>query len=421
MSTYCIQPVFNLIVGIVFLLVISAGTVSHAADTDQMRPYLAVRVGGTYFVNPSAASEIDLENPPGEAFAGGAIGLNFNRYWGAELAAEFSETDLLVPGATGKVVELAMWTFLVQGRLRYPMWNDRLTPYLLLGAGVGIAEPNDRNLLNSGGAFGLPAIPLHGGLDTSFVGAVGTGLEYFVTDNVALGVEVKHRFLFRTDVNLRGQSRELDLDSVVWSSGMRVYFDRQEHAGGPRSAAADSDELRPYLALRAGAAFFTDPDAVPQAKIETPTLFGGAAVGLNLNKYWGVELAGEGFETELRAPNNGEISEYSFWTALAHVRLRHSVLENRLVSYLLLGGGIGFGELNDRRVRADVSGISGNRTTTFVGSLGVGLEYFVADNIALGVEAKHLFLYDSEITVDGRPTKLQIDPIFASLGLRIYF
>src|SRR5687767_13663952 len=64
--------------------------------------------------------------------------------------------------------------------------------------------------------------------------------------------------------------------------------------------AQDTDRPRYYLSLRGhGSNPFTDAH----------DLF-GASVGVNLNRYWGVELAGEGFERRLRV-NGSALGEYA--------------------------------------------------------------------------------------------------------------
>ena len=160
------------------------------------RPYSVVRIGPAMFTNPDESSGAELDTPAAEGLQGLALGVDINRNWSMEFAAEFTETQLLQPGTGEKIGEYGMWSLLGQVRLRYPMWRDRLVPYFLLGAGIGFAEMNDRNFLNAGGVSGRPAIDVNGPLDTTFVGTVGAGLEYFVSDNIALGAEIRNQAFF---------------------------------------------------------------------------------------------------------------------------------------------------------------------------------------------------------------------------------
>lgn len=400
-----------------------------AADKGGLRDYFTLRGGTTYFTNPGASADVELDNPALEGFQGGEIGLNLDRHWGVELAAGFIETALMQPGTGEKIAEYGLWTILAQARLRFPMWNDRLTPYFVVGAGVGIGEQNDRNFLNAGGIPGRTAIPLNGPSDTTFVAALGAGIEYFLTDNIALGVEAKH-FIAETEAEYAGQPAPLDFQSLVGTIGLRVYLDKPSKDPDGRLRAADSDRLRGYLALRAGAAFFTDPDSVPQALIGTPVFFGGAAFGLNFNRHWGAEFVAEGLpgrleaslmETALTTSGEGEVVEYSVWTNILQLRARYPMLDDRLVPYAVFGGGVGYGEFNDRRIPAGENGVTGDFDVALVGSAGVGLEYFIANDIALGVEAKHVFMFETEATVNQKPAKLTLDPVFFNLSLRIFF
>ena len=140
-----------------------------------LRPYTVIRIGPAVFTNPDKSSAGELDSPAAEGLQGLAVGMDLDRYWSVELAGEFTETKLLQPGTGEKIAEYGMWSLLGQARLRYPVWRDRLVPYLVVGAGVGFAELNDRNFLNAGGVDGRSAIPVSGSLDTTFVGTIGMG------------------------------------------------------------------------------------------------------------------------------------------------------------------------------------------------------------------------------------------------------
>ena len=411
------------------LMIAVPATIVRAADKDGLRDYFTLRGGATNFINPDASSNVNLDNPALEGYQGGEIGLNLDRHWGVELAAGFIETALMEPGTGQKIAEYGLWTVLAQARLRFPLLNDRLTPYFVVGAGIGIGEQNDRNFLNAGGVGVRPAIPVNGPSDTTFVAAIGAGVEYFLTGNIALGLEAKH-LIAETEVEFAGEKTPLDFGALIGTIGLRVYLDKPTKEPESRARASDGDGLRSYLALRAGAAFFTDPNSVPQAEIGTPVFFGGAAFGLNFNRHWGVEFAAEGLpgrleaallETALTTPGVGEVVEYSVWTNILQLRARYPMLDDRLVPYALFGGGVGYGEFNDRRIPAGENGVTGDFDFTLVGSAGLGVEYFVAENIAFGVEAKHVFMFETEATVNKKPATLNLDPVFVNFSLRIFF
>lgn len=346
---------------------------------------------------------------------GGSLGVDWGRYWGAELAVDFIDSFLNDPNE-GKVGEYAMWTVLAQLRLRYPVYRDKLVPYLLLGGGVGTGEFNDRQV------DGSSDYPISGALDSSLVGAVGGGLEYFVAPNIALGVQAKHRFLYDTEIKLGGQPRELDLDSTIFTAGMRVYFAGTEATGPTAPPPADSDALRGYLALRAGGAVFTSSQAADSVELVSPVLRqGSAALGLNINKYLGFELALDYAETDLDAPGLGTVGEYTVLVSTGQVRLRYPVMDDRLSPYVILGGGLGFGEYNDRAVPTDQFEFSLPEGHAPVATAGAGFDYFIAENVAVGVEAKHVFLFDLDANINGRKTEIGHDTLLLSAGLRIFF
>ncbi len=108
-------------------------------------------------------------------------------------------------------------------------------------------------------------------------------------------------------------------------------------------------------------------------------------------------------------------------SGVPQVRLRYPVLDDRLTPYVTAGVGIGFGEFNDREVPFQVFPIGGGRDYSLVGAVGGGLEYLVADNVAVGVSARHLFLFDSEIEIAGQPRELSLDSVLLMAGLRIFF
>jgi opacity protein-like surface antigen len=390
----------------------------RAADTGEVRPYFSIRAGAPYFTNPDSVPGIKLQNFSQYPFPSVALGTNLGKYWGVEIAADFAETVVEVPGVSDKIGEYAFWTVLGQLRLRYPVLNDRLVPYVVLGGGAGIPDFNDRNPND--------AVPFGAGQDVSLIGAAGLGLEYFVADNMALGVQAKQTFGFDTKVVAAGRRGSLDLDHTYLSAGLRLYLDGISGAGGrdgrPPARAADSDALRGYIVLRGGGAVFTNPKTSSELEISSPSSAQfGAAVGLNLDKHWGIEVGGEYWEPALTAPGVGEVAEYALWTLLGQLRYRYPVLGGQLVPYAVAGGGIGFAEINDKKVPHGVFPLESDTTTTAVASLGVGIEYFLAENFAVGVEAKHVFLFENDAEIDGRKATLDSASVLLTAGIRVLF
>jgi opacity protein-like surface antigen len=187
---------------------------SRAADSERFRGYLALRVGGAYFLDADSAGVVDLESPAAEALGGAVVGVNLSRHWGVEVAGEATETRLeAIPGGR-EVGEYTVVSVAAQVRWRYPVLENRLTPYLFLGGGMGFAEVNDKDLDS----------PVSFGRDNSPLGTVGGGLEYFVANNIALGIELKHVYAFETRIKVAGERRPVNLDSLIYTAGLRIFF-----------------------------------------------------------------------------------------------------------------------------------------------------------------------------------------------------
>ena len=176
------------------------------------------------------------------------------------------------------------------------------------------------------------------------------------------------------------------------------------------SWAQDGDRPRYYLGLRGhGTNPFTS----------VHDLF-GASVGINVNRYWGVELSGDGFERRLRDDNGSALGEYSVLPLVSQVRLRYPLLDGRLTPYVLGGVGVALIEFNDRKRPGFGLSVETPRSTV-VGTIGAGLDYFVAENVAVGVELKYLIAGEQTVRINGVSRTEDIDSLYSALGLRLFF
>jgi opacity protein-like surface antigen len=185
------------------------------------------------------------------------------------------------------------------------------------------------------------------------------------------------------------------------------------------SHAEDTDDLRGYLGVRLGisAAYDTEIGGGLSATPNEQVL--GVSVGLNLGRHLGLELAGDGWERNMRFERR-TIGEFAMYTGMPLLRARYPLLEGRLTPYALAGLGVGYTEFNDRKrpgFELDIGGSSWG----VVGALGLGLEYFVANNIAIGIETKYIISRGQEIRVNGRQQSLDLDTLLATAGLRLFF
>jgi hypothetical protein len=132
-----------------------------------------------------------------------------------ELAADGHEPILKVRGV-GAVGEYAVYTVVPQIRLRYPMLGGRVVPYLLGGVGISYAEFNDRK------PHGLHARV--DGTDYGIALATGVGLEYFVTNNIALGLETRYQTSQGHQLRLADRTHNVHVDAVLITAGVRIYL-----------------------------------------------------------------------------------------------------------------------------------------------------------------------------------------------------
>jgi len=159
----------------------------------------------------------------------------------------------------------------------------------------------------------------------------------------------------------------------------------------PLLYAADNDQTRFYVSIRVGAVGKSTHQVAPGYQ---GTLGGedviGLLAGMNFNKYVGAELSMDRYEFILDSPKGEKAAEYSVSPFLALVRLRYPMLNDRLIPYVLGGGGVGFVQVDDKFPPIGSTSLKNNDFSP-VGALGGGLEYFIANNLAVGGEAKYLF------------------------------
>jgi opacity protein-like surface antigen len=185
-----------------------------------VRLYLGVRLGGAILTDESAFPGLEARKDTGALgfnwLYGLVVGANFGRYLGAEVAFEGHEVQLAVPGL-GSIGEYALYTIMPQARLRYPLLGGRLQPYALAGVGVSVAEFNDGKPRSANLRIDAK--------DVIPAGAVGAGIEYFVTSNIAINFEAKYNVVRGHVVKIEGQPAERGaLDSVYLGIGLRVFL-----------------------------------------------------------------------------------------------------------------------------------------------------------------------------------------------------
>jgi opacity protein-like surface antigen len=392
--------------------------VARAQDSDLFRFYGSLRVGYTFLPDKEPVSDVDVERTP--QITGLSFGVNFNRYFGVELAADSFESDLKLRDV-GKLGEYGMFTLIPQARVRYPLLDRRLVPYVVGGVGIGVNDFNDRKEKGVGRSIHAR--------DTTVVGVLGAGVEYFLTSNIAVGLETRYLVSRDQEIEIDGRSEKANLDALLTTVGIRLHF--PEFPGDRAIAAGPADYRttgRFYAGLRLGGGATLNEDIASgvEARETNSAVFGdgllyGGFLGWDITRMLGVEFAIEGYDFEVAVPGVGGIGEYAIYTYIPQVRVRYPVLNGRLTPYAVAGVGISFGEFKDRKPRGLDVDLSGE-DFALAAVAGIGVEYMVASNIAVGVETKYLYSRDHTLeVVSGRDRDLNLDSLLTSIGVRIYF
>lgn len=398
------------------IVAVSLGAVVPAAgveDLDTSRFYFGVR--GGFALLPRARIAPGIEAGDGRAF-GSVLGVNLSPYLGVELGMDYLEFEKLKLGHEW-IGEYSMLAVLPQVRLRYPLLDGRLTPYAVAGAGVLFTEFNDRRRAGIG-------VPVDA-RDTALVGTLGAGVDFFVADNVAFGLEARW-LLSSPTLEVRGRRSEADLSAVLGLLNLRVFF-----PGTPPPPADPSAPWprRLYLQLRVGGVVPAQSDVGRglEGSLENANYFStfgqvfGISIGMDLWRHLSLELSSDGWEINIAKRGTGSISEFAVYTGMLVARVRYPVLDDRLIPFVIAGGGLTYGESNDIKPRGFALGVKSNTGFVPAGSIGAGVEYMVARNLALGLEVKYVFVRDHKVTLEGRTQKLTLDTVLTSGTLRILF
>ena len=154
-----------------------------------------------------------------------------------------------------------------------------------------------------------------------------------------------------------------------------------------------SDTDRFYFYFQSGHAGVLDEHIAGDADLDTPNgvnLVLGGGGGYNITDHLGFEIQGHGTEPDMRSSRYGKIKEFSNITIVGAARFRYPLGDDkRLVPFITAGIGASLNEVNDTgnpRIKLEAERYS------LVGALALGLEYFLADDVAVGV-SMHTFIY----------------------------
>ena len=140
---------------------------------------------------------------------------------------------------------------------------------------------------------------------------------------------------------------------------------------------------------------------------------------MDFGRHLGVELAADGYEIVLATADRGSLTEVAVMHLVPQLRVRYPLLDGRVVPYALGGVGAGYVERNDRKG----SGIGVDIETSTWGvaaAVGAGVEYFVASNIALGLETRYLTNRGHTVKIGTRESTGHYDAVTFALTLRVF-
>ena len=384
----------------------------YAADSDQPRFYMSIRAGSVVKSSHQAAPGYQ-GTLGGEDVIGFSAGMNFNKYMGAELSMDRYEFILNSPQGQ-KAAEYSVAPFLMLLRLRYPLLNDRLTPYVLGGGGVGFVQVDDK-------FPGIGTTTLNKN-DFSPVGALGAGVEYFIANNLTLGLEAKYLF-HQASLGVNGQDNRTNLNGLLWGGSLRVYFSEDTEGAPPLPALTAGDRPRIYLAVRTGTSIPTHRAISPQGSMSgvQGLHFASGSLGVNIGRYWGVELAVDSIEQNITVPPYGRICEYTHTSIMPQLRVMYPLFEDRLIPYAVGGIGAGVAEFGDKTPEGQTATIGHSQSVSVVGAAGVGFDYFVINNVAINFETKYRIFPSAMLEVNGVPHTINLNGVLISAGIRIFF
>ncbi len=418
-------------------------------DTDDLRGYVGLRYGQSLYATSRISRDLKVASNRGNDAYNAVVGLDLSRYLGLELALNYLEGDITGEGF-GKIGEQTVYTIVPQIRLRYPLADGRMVPYLVGGLGWGVSEFSD----GTAEAVNRPDAIVPTGRENDLAGTLGAGFEYYLAPNLSLDLEAKYIFFSTVTQTKRGRKppqdipdplppvpgvgepgpeQNLDLDNIVFSAGLRMYFPRAGAADqfqGVHWRTAGEDDKRGYLALRVGAWWLQSSREFTPGFLasdnEKQQLTSGS-LGLDWNRYLGAEFAVDYYEFEVNARDGGfKVNEYSVWAFLGQLRARYPLWDDRLIPYAVVGLGAGFTEPNDSTPEGHLTKMPAGQNWTLAWAAGGGLDWMIAPNIALEAEAKYLSLHP-DVGVEGRfqEPRIQqggkVDSLLFSLGVRVFF
>jgi opacity protein-like surface antigen len=395
------------------LLVTFASPCAAGEEEVRPRPYLGFRLGAQWGIDHSFAQGVEATTL--QDIYGLTLGVDLTRHLGVELLADWFQPTLRRHHARN-IGEYGVVTLMPQVRVRFPLFDDRLVPYVVAGIGASSTEFNDRKPPATGTSVQAR--------DWGLTAAVGVGAEWFVVTNIAVGAEVRYVRFAGHDIKLDGRTRDAEFDSIVTTVTARLYFDAPPRPPG----AEESTFAGPfYIGGRVGGALTLHRRNI-RPGVDAPTSISGVAgfdqlfgidLGVDLGPHVGIEVSAEGWDPDLSSAGVGRFAEYGIYSILPQLRLRAPMLDGRLVPFVLGGVGFGFAESKDSKPPAQQLVVQA-KDYSWEAGVGVGVDYFVTRNITVGVQGKYVYNRDHFFRFNGRGSKVNLDALLLSFGLKVY-
>lgn len=384
-------------------LALAAGT-AGAADREPFTYYLELRGQDT---NPLT----DVRDAYGFT-----LGMNWNRWLAFELAVDNYELDY-EPFGSDTLGEYSTWALIPQVRLRYPVWHDRLVPYVLAGAGYGVSQFNDRK--PPGDGLDIDAN------DEGFLASAGVGVDYHFSPHFAIGAQFKYLFGPDRGDTVNGVGYDTSVNAPLLMLALKTTFPPDPAL--PLADAEPAARHRFYFGATWGG--MLTPGQIGDGLTLTPespavgdfNQLAGFSLGWNWSPNFGVELMADTFESTLNVDGFGAVGELAMYDVVPHLKLRMPLAGGRWVPWVSAGVGAGYLEWNDTKPDGRGVGVQEDGQWGLAYSAAVGVEYFPVRYFSLGAEARYLHVGGAGLAVNGGPSRdVTLDTLLVGVRLRMY-
>jgi opacity protein-like surface antigen len=364
-----------------------------------------------------------VPNSDVELNLGGGMGYNIDPNWGVELQVD--GTDPWVRSESrGGIARISVITFVPAVRYRWALGDGRLMPYLTGGVGFSVNDVH---------GFFKPYAQSNTS-STTVVGSLSAGLDYFISENVAAGFELRSLIHPDQDAEVTFQNPHtghvtrftdsLNLTSISLLAHLRFFPGQQESADGDRTffladhGPFDTDEVRGYVAGLFGYDYIWDRNVGAGVHVRDKggdtNLTKGGALGLNFDGHWGAEVQLLYTMLNVRMSTGPRFDKMNVFEVLPALRYRYPLLGGRLVPFLMGGVGVSYLDTNEQRPLSVTQ--NGRPVIVFpnfdpgspaiVGMIGAGIEYFLNHHLSIGLTVPlHLYsTVDTELRQAGRKT-----------------